>query len=221
MPKILRYRNLNASTAVFAILFTVELAGDYWLGRWRQHARGDMREDKNIKGSDPSCPSVPFLFCVSDINGQPTHRIMAARNPSPPPISGEEAIIFNSDTIENTVFSKAWVLRTLFKLTELTEAIKSNEDSPNTECKKAKSEDNLDGELCKLWDMSMNAVRCVLKLLMVRMCKYHAILFLNKTMGKQKLPMMALYIIYGRWVEKIFTTFDTYIWLNNAVIVVA
>ena len=22
-----------------------------------------MREDKNIKGSDPSCPSVPFLFC--------------------------------------------------------------------------------------------------------------------------------------------------------------
>ena len=79
-------------------------------------------------------------------------------------------------------------------MTELTEAIKSNEDSPNTECKKAKSEDNLDGELCKLWDMSMNAVRCVLKLLMVRMCKYHAILFLNKTMGKQKLPMMALYM---------------------------
>ena len=142
---------------------------------------------------------------------------MAARNPSPPPISGEEAIILNSDTIENTVFSKAWVLRTLFKLTE---AIKSNEDSPNTECKRAKNEDNLDGELCKLWDMSMNAVRCVLKLLMVRMCKYHAILFLNKTMGKQKLPMMAL-SIYGRWVQKIFTTFDTYIWLNNAVIVVA
>ena len=35
MPKILRYRHLNASTAVFAILFTVELAGSYWLGRWR------------------------------------------------------------------------------------------------------------------------------------------------------------------------------------------
>ena len=102
----------------------------------------------------------------------------------------------------------------------MTEAIKSNEDSPNTECKRGKNEDNLDGELCKLWDMSMNAVRCVLKLLMVRMCKYHAILFLNKTMGKQKLPMMALYI-YGRWVQKIFTTFDTYIWLNNAVIVIA
>ena len=24
-----------------------------------------MRKDKNIKGSDPSCPSVPFLFCGS------------------------------------------------------------------------------------------------------------------------------------------------------------
>ena len=57
---------------------------------------------------------------------------MAARNPSPPPISGEEAIIFNSDTIANTVFSKAWVLRTLFKLTE---AIKSNEDSPKPSAK--------------------------------------------------------------------------------------
>ena len=117
---------------------------------------------------------------------------MAARNPSPPSISGEEAIILNSDTIENTVFSKTWVLRTLFKLTE---AIKSNEDSPNTECKRAKNEDNLDGELCKLWDMSMNAVRCVLKLLMVRMCKYHSILFLHKTRGK-KLPMMAFQIQY-------------------------
>ena len=93
---------------------------------------------------------------------------MAARNPSPPPISGEEAIILNSDTIENTVFSKTWVLRTLFKLTE---AIKSNENSSNTEYKGAKNEDNLDGELCKLWDMSMNAVRCVLKLLIVRVCK--------------------------------------------------
>ena len=40
-------------------------------------------------------------------------------------------------------------------------------------------------------------------------------------MGKQKFPMMALYIYMAGVVQKIFTTSDTYIWLNNAAIVVA
>ena len=44
-------------TAVFAILLIVELADS-------QHTRGGMRKDKDIKGSNPSCPSVPFLFCA-------------------------------------------------------------------------------------------------------------------------------------------------------------
>lgn len=80
---------------------------------------------------------------------------MAARNPSPPPITGEEADVLNSDAIGNTVFSKRWVLRTLFNLTE---AIKNSETTPNAD---GMVDDSLDTELCKLWDMSMNSVRSI------------------------------------------------------------
>jgi hypothetical protein len=74
---------------------------------------------------------------------------MAARNPSPPPISEQEADILYSDSIGDTLFSKKWVLKVLFNATQ---QIKSDSSNIND------ADGSLDSELCKLWDMSMNEV---------------------------------------------------------------
>ena len=73
---------------------------------------------------------------------------MAARNPSPPPISEQEANVLYSDNIGDTLFSKKWVLKVLFSTTQ---QIKVENENINVS-------DSLDSELCKLWDMSMNKV---------------------------------------------------------------
>ncbi|CAB4020760.1 saal1-like [Paramuricea clavata] len=71
---------------------------------------------------------------------------MAARNPSPPPISEQEADVLYSDNIGDTLFSRKWVLKVLFNATQ---QIKSDNENINVA-------DSLDSELCELWDMSMN-----------------------------------------------------------------
>ncbi len=73
---------------------------------------------------------------------------MAARNPSPPPISEQEANVLYSDNIGDTLFSKKWVLNVLFNATQ---QIRSDNENMNVT-------DSLDSELCKLWDMSMTKV---------------------------------------------------------------
>ena len=73
---------------------------------------------------------------------------MAIRNPSPPPISEEEADVLYSDNIGNTLFSKKWVLKVLFNATQ---QVKKDNDGANVT-------DSLDSDLCKLWDMSMTEV---------------------------------------------------------------
>jgi hypothetical protein len=73
---------------------------------------------------------------------------MAARNPSPPPISEQEADVLYSDNIGDTLFSRKWVLKVLFNATQ---QIKSDNENINVA-------DSLDSELCELWDMSMNKV---------------------------------------------------------------
>ena len=73
---------------------------------------------------------------------------MAARNPSPPPISEQEADVLYSDNIGDTLFSRKWVLKVLFNATQ---QIKSDNENMNVA-------DSLDSELCELWDMSMNKV---------------------------------------------------------------
>lgn len=69
---------------------------------------------------------------------------MAARNPSPPILSDEEAYVLYSDNIGDTLFSKKWVLKVLFNATQ--------------QIKGTNVVENLDSELCELWDMSMNKV---------------------------------------------------------------
>ncbi|XP_046852335.1 protein saal1-like [Xenia sp. Carnegie-2017] len=70
---------------------------------------------------------------------------MAARNPSPPPITDEERDVLYSDKIGDTVFSKRWVLQVLFNSTQ---QLKLDGDGI--------MDKNLDSDLCNLWDMSMN-----------------------------------------------------------------
>lgn len=72
---------------------------------------------------------------------------MAARNPSPPPFTDEERDVLYSDRIGDTVFSKRWVLQVLFNSTQ---QLKLDDDGI--------MDKNLDSDLCKLWDMSMNKV---------------------------------------------------------------
>ena len=77
---------------------------------------------------------------------------MAARNPSPPPMSEKETNILYSDKIGDTLFSKKWVLKVLFNATQ---QIKSNNEDSIVK-------DSLDSELCQLWDMSMSKVLYVI-----------------------------------------------------------
>ena len=81
---------------------------------------------------------------------------MAERNPSPPRLSVEESELIQYDSIGQTVFSKKWVLSTLMKLLQLFQA----EEQDDTEGENESGvDDSFDGELCELWDMSMNEVQ--------------------------------------------------------------
>lgn len=79
---------------------------------------------------------------------------MAERNPSPPRLSIEESELIQYDSIGDTVFSKKWVLGTLMKLLQV---FQNHEQEEEAEIEN-EVDDNFDGELCELWDMSMNEV---------------------------------------------------------------
>lgn len=87
-----------------------------------------------------------------------------SRNPSPPPEIVEHADLLNAESIGNTAFSKHWLFSTLMKLIE--EVDRENEDNSGGESSGDRQrctelavdvDDDLQNELCKLWDMSMNA----------------------------------------------------------------
>lgn len=77
-----------------------------------------------------------------------------ARNPSPPPELREHSELLDAERIGNTAFSKHWLFTTLMKLIE--EVDRENEEGKNTDLLVDIDED-LQNELCKLWDMSMNS----------------------------------------------------------------
>lgn len=91
---------------------------------------------------------------------------MEDRNPSPPRLSAEEIELIQYDNIGETVFSKKWVLGTLMKLVQsLQTSMEDSEDGENEELASPREEENshelseaFEGELCELWDMSMNSV---------------------------------------------------------------
>lgn len=91
---------------------------------------------------------------------------MADRNPSPPRLSAEEIELIQYDNIGETVYSKKWVLGTLMKLVQsLQTSREDSEDGENEEHASPREVENshelseaFEGELCELWDMSMNNV---------------------------------------------------------------
>ena len=85
---------------------------------------------------------------------------MAERNPSPPRLSVEETELIQYDNIGDTVFSKKWVLSTLMKLLQIFQNHGEDgvEDEDEDDQESEALNDNFDGELCELWDMSMNEV---------------------------------------------------------------
>ncbi|XP_063293697.1 protein SAAL1 [Pelobates fuscus] len=74
------------------------------------------------------------------------------RNPSPPPSDDETP---TADSIGTTVFSKHWLFSTLTKLVKFVE---SDQKTKNEEGEDVPLEldEELEDEVCKLWDMSMN-----------------------------------------------------------------
>lgn len=81
------------------------------------------------------------------------------RNPSPPPEFQEDKDLLEAGVIRNTTFSKHWLFSTLMKLIE--EVEKENDNKEGEEGQNADFsvdvDEELQTELCKLWDMSMNS----------------------------------------------------------------
>lgn len=75
------------------------------------------------------------------------------RNPSPPPEAQQISDLISQESIGNTAFSKHWLFTTLMKLIE--EVDRENEDGTDRNLV-VDVDDDLQNELCKLWDMSMN-----------------------------------------------------------------
>ncbi|XP_075694194.1 protein SAAL1 isoform X1 [Rhinoderma darwinii] len=73
------------------------------------------------------------------------------RNPSPPTSDDEEAQ--TEDSIGSTVYSKHWFFSTLTKLIEL---VTEKDKSPAADEISVELEEDLENDICKVWDMSMN-----------------------------------------------------------------
>ncbi|KAK3608494.1 hypothetical protein CHS0354_010343 [Potamilus streckersoni] len=75
------------------------------------------------------------------------------RNPSPPPELTDNPELLIAESIGNTAFSKHWFFTTLLKLIE--EVDRENEETESELV--VDVDEDLQNELCKLWDMSMNS----------------------------------------------------------------
>ncbi|XP_053576636.1 LOW QUALITY PROTEIN: protein SAAL1 [Bombina bombina] len=84
-------------------------------------------------------PERPQLSCNLD------------RNPSPPSSDDEEPP--TGDSIGDTVYSKHWFFSTL---TKLIETVTEQNPKAGTEEQMVELDEDLENEICKVWDMSMN-----------------------------------------------------------------
>ncbi|KAM4617278.1 protein SAAL1 [Discoglossus pictus] len=73
------------------------------------------------------------------------------RNPSPPSSDDEEPP--TEDSIGNTVYSKHWLFSTLNKVIEL---IANENDKTEPDEEQVELDEDLENDICKIWDMSMN-----------------------------------------------------------------
>ncbi|WAR02346.1 SAAL1-like protein, partial [Mya arenaria] len=78
------------------------------------------------------------------------------RNPSPPPELAQNSDLISAECIGDTAFSKHWLFTTLIKLIEENAGPDRGSGDGRGELV-VDVDDDLQNELCKLWDMSMNS----------------------------------------------------------------
>uniref|UniRef100_A0A8C5SIH3 Serum amyloid A like 1 n=1 Tax=Laticauda laticaudata TaxID=8630 RepID=A0A8C5SIH3_LATLA len=76
------------------------------------------------------------------------------RNPSPPSSDSEEEEVAAGDSIGNTVYSKHWLIGVLEKLIEDTSKLNNEEEQMELD-------EEMENDICKVWDMSMDKEICV------------------------------------------------------------
>ncbi|XP_052798652.1 protein saal1-like [Mya arenaria] len=82
------------------------------------------------------------------------------RNPSPPPELAQNSDLISAECIGDTAFSKHWLFTTLIKLIEEVDQENAGPDRGSGDGRGelvVDVDDDLQNELCKLWDMSMNS----------------------------------------------------------------
>ncbi|XP_077787274.1 protein SAAL1 isoform X2 [Podarcis muralis] len=82
------------------------------------------------------------------------------RNPSPPSSNDDEEDVVPGDSIRNTVYSKHWFFSVLTKLIEVVSS-KEDESELNNVEEQVELNEELENDICKVWDMSMDKEICV------------------------------------------------------------
>ncbi|XP_060694797.1 protein saal1 isoform X1 [Hemiscyllium ocellatum] len=105
------------------------------------------------------------------------------RNPSPPPNDESTDETTRVDAIGNTVYSKHWLFSTLMKLIELVcpEGEEADRSDSRTE---TELDEDLENEICKMWDMSMDEDVAVF------LQEFNATDILLGIIGKSKCPRL-------------------------------
>nr|XP_032659413.1 protein SAAL1-like [Chelonoidis abingdonii] len=81
------------------------------------------------------------------------------RNSSPPSSDTEDEQAAG-DSIGNTVYSKHWLFSILTKLIEVISSEKSDSNSNHEEVQ-TELDEEMENDICKMWDMSMDEVCCI------------------------------------------------------------
>uniref|UniRef100_UPI00398EA1C2 protein saal1 isoform X3 n=1 Tax=Pristiophorus japonicus TaxID=55135 RepID=UPI00398EA1C2 len=105
------------------------------------------------------------------------------RNPSPPPSDESEDETTRVDAIGNTVYSKHWLFSTLMRLIELVSPEGEEAEVSGSRAETELDED-LENEICKVWDMSMDEDVAVF------LQEFNATDILLGIIGKSKCPRL-------------------------------
>ncbi|XP_035672998.1 protein SAAL1-like [Branchiostoma floridae] len=122
---------------------------------------------------------------MSSEDNSPSPRRIPSRNPSPPPAEMlGEGVDLHADNIGDTAYSKHWFFTTLMNLIQEVEKLDQTGVKKEGEAEAAgiDIDEELENELCKLWDMSIN--KDVARFLQ----EFHAVNILMGVIDKSRAP---------------------------------
>ncbi|ELU07398.1 hypothetical protein CAPTEDRAFT_199065 [Capitella teleta] len=143
----------------------------------------------------PSSHNGDRLHLEEDPNESPRQD----RNPEPPKELEDDSLI-DADNIKGTVFSQRWLFTTLMNLIRVIEGQSESKEGEGKEAAPLDLDDNLQDELCKLWDMSMSQE--VVNFLM----EYKAVDILTSIVAKSNAPRATLLSNTASFVDQIMDT---------------